>query len=310
ARLRGQARAVVAHLDHLAAVGRAQVHLDRVGAPGTVAQRVRRVQQQVENDLGDARRRHAHGRRLAELDRHRRHRAEAGARHLQRALDRRLDLGGADDRRDLVRAEEQLEVAHQRGDRLRADERELNVGRQPFDLDRVGGGVLAQALDAFAGPVQRRHQRGQRVGDLVRETRGQQARGRKTVEARERLRWNQRDVVFVRRVFTLRLVLVLRDESGKSHVFVLLHSTRLDDGRTVEQATYHSKRGRNMRGSPENSPLLPRGAVDDATNPRRLVGCDPRTWLVSSLLGRGALLDLDLLGRRQPTSKRPAGGDV
>jgi hypothetical protein len=100
---------------------------------------------------------------------HRRHRGDPRARHRKRALDGRLDLRDAHDRRRLVGAQEQLEVAHQRGHRLRAGERELDVRHQPIDVDSVGGAALAEAPDALVGPVQRRHQTGERVGDFVRE---------------------------------------------------------------------------------------------------------------------------------------------
>src|SRR6266498_3053314 len=96
------------------------------------------------------------------------------------------------------------------------------------------------------------------------------------------------------RIVIAGVILLLRDESGQSHVFVLLHSTRrrrrLSKARTI--------------GNTAATSVLSGGIMAFATK-RRGPGHDPtkvrgRKTLVPRLFGRGVqLLEIGLFGRRQ-----------
>ena len=150
---------------------------------------------------------------------------------------------GADDGRDLVRAQEQLEVAHQRRDRARALTSASSMsGTSRSICAASAAAALAHAPDAFLRPVQRRQQRRERVGDFVgrpvpagwrvanRSRRASDLRGHRCARGARR----------ARRPFSWSCVLVLRDERGQSHFLFLLHC----DSTTAERSskrTYQPK---------------------------------------------------------------------
>ena len=127
-------------------------------------------------------------------------------------------------------------------------------------------------------PVQRRHQVESGLAISCARPAASKLAVAKRSEARERLRGHRREVMLEgRNRPRLQLVLVLRDESGQSHVFVLLHS-RLDGGRTVEQGTYQPKhQPKHRRGHPAPvRALRHETAVETAR---------PRTWACRALVG-------------------------
>src|SRR2546423_15620914 len=113
------------------------------------------------------------------------------------------------------------------------------------------------------------------MGDFVSQASGEQVRGGEAIQPGQGLRGNRREVVLERgRGFSLDLFLVLRDQRGQSHIFVLLHATR----------RRKSCRASHVPGPKPAKPgwrrrvfapfaTTPRGA---ATNPRTFVGARPR----------------------------------
>ena len=194
------ARAVVAHLDHGAAVGGPR-RTSTGWRSRPIGQRVRGVEQQVEDDLRDARRRDR-GRPARRRDPStrgvtapRRARAICSARSTAGLTSAAPMMGvTSSGRRNSWKSRTSAVI-----DRALTTASSTSVS-QLVDLGSVGAARLRRRSTRSCVQSSAAIKRRERVGDLVREAGGEQAGGGEPVQARERLRGNRRDVMLERRV--------------------------------------------------------------------------------------------------------------